>query len=124
MIVRGREIHRDGHGRCGLLSISILSYKHSGLAFVGRSERSARAVSWSLVSCQKTGMAREVGMSDAGVNAGMKGLAWLSRERVMYVMGILGNRRRSDGDGVDVVRLCRSHVPQGQDVARSTERRD
>ena len=43
---------------------------------------------------------------------------------VIYVSGLLGNRSRSGGDGGDLVRLSRAHVPKDEGVVQCIEWQD
>ena len=87
MFFRGAPIHRDGHGKCGLLSPAF----HHGLTPLSLllrwlNSRVNRNPAWPCVIRQNP--------IDWSHGLWKKGLACVSCERVPYVMDGLGNRGR------------------------------
>jgi len=85
MFFRGAPIHRDGHGKCGLLSPAF----HHGLTpFI------ASPLAQQSRQPQPSVAVRHTAAVDWSHGLWKKGLACVSCERVPYVMDGLGNRGR------------------------------
>ena len=91
MILRGAPIHRDGHGKCGLLSPAF----HHGLTPFIAAPLAQQSRHPHVAFRQPSVAVRDTAESHRLVTGlWKKGLACASCERVPYVMDGLGNRGR------------------------------
>lgn len=115
MILRGIQIQRCGHDECGLLSDRTLSSNLAELQSSGVLALIRMSICSGVFSLFVPTSIRKVWQVSGWKNRKpihvrrSKGLVWSPRERVTYVMGILGNRGRPPGDGGDLVCL-RQHI--------------